>query len=314
MPSKERLKLHFVEDFLKSRSEESGLTEKTVSKYRAVLKDAVQALDDANLNCYPRLIKKDEIKYLRKNHFANNSPSHNRWKLAIFGEWLRYYDNSVLEKMKIPWPQDERINVDWLSPEEAIKMKRASKGIEKLIIHFELDLGLRRIDMYRLKMEDVHSGHFDVTGKGRVGGKKRTISWRGDTRPTLNEYFFYRNQLIDKARRYNSKVIVPDGLLIYFKGNRLGQYQMTAIDNMVVRVAERAGIDRRITNHTLRRTCGRLLHLSGVGIEEIADILGHSDSRTTLRYLGIKLDDQKLAFAKLDEFLKKVESEMMRDV
>jgi integrase len=314
MPSKERLKVIFVDDFLKSRLEEANLLKKTISKYRTVLTSAVEALDSVGLNCYPRMIGKDEILYLRQNHFINNSPAYDRWKLSIFGGWLSWYDNRVLEKMKTPWPQENRINVDWLSPEEAIRMKRASKGIENLIIHFELDLGLRRSDMYRLKMTDVHSNYFDILGKGRAGGKKRTISWDEDTQTILNEYFLYRNQLIEKARRLNPKVVVPDGLLIYLKGKRLGQYQMTAIDNMVVRVSERAGIGRRVTNHTLRRTCGRLLHLSGVEIEEIASILGHTETRTTLRYLGIRLDDQKKALAKRDEFLRKIESEMVRNV
>lgn len=311
MPSKERLKLHFVNDYLKARSEISGLSEKTISKYRVVLIGAVEALDKAGLNFYPRLIKKEEIIYLHLNHFVKNGKSYNRWKLAIFGGWLGWYDNRILEKMKIPWPQDDPINVDWLEPEEAIKVKRAAKGIERLIIHFELDLGLRRIDMYRLKTSDVHSGHFSVTGKGRMGGKKRTISWNGDSQAILDEYFPLREEMIERARRLNPNVVVPEGLLIYQKGKRLGVYQLTAIDNIVARVAKRAGIVRKVTNHTLRRTCGRLLYKSGVKIEEIADILGHSDVRTTLRYLGIRLDDQRMALAKRDEFLKRIESEMV---
>ncbi len=312
MPSKERLKANFVEEFLRSRLEESSLSEKTVSKYRVVLKEAIEALDNAGLSFYPRLIKREEIIFLHKNCFVKNTPAHNRWKLAIFGEWLRYNDNMVLVKMKIPWPQDDRISVDWLEPEEAIKMKRASEGIERLIIHFELDLGLRRIDMYRLKMSDIHPGHFDVTGKGRVGGKKRTISWNEDTHLILDDYYVLRNELIANAKRLNQKATVPDGLLIYQKGKKLGLYQMTAIDSIVVRIAEKAGIEKRVTNHVLRRTCGRLLYLSGVKIEEVADILGHSDTRTSLRYIGIRLDDQKKALAKRDEYLKKIESDMVK--
>lgn len=311
MPSKERLKLHFVEEFLKSRLEESGLSEKSISKYRSVLIGAVQALDFAGLNCYPRLIKREEILYLRQNHFVGNSSSHDRWKLSIFGEWLSWFDNDVLKKMKIPWPQDERISVDWLEPEDAIRMKRVAKGIERLMVHLELDLGLRRIDMYRLKMGDIHSGHFSVTGKGRVGGKRRTISWNEETPAIMEEYLFLRSELVGNARKRNPGVVVPDGLLIYQKGRRLGLYQMTAIDGIIVNIAKRAGIEKRVTNHMLRRTCGRLLYLSGVKIEEVADILGHSDTRTTLLYIGIRLDDQKKAFAKRDRYLERVESRMM---
>jgi integrase len=37
----------------------------------------------------------------------------------------------------------------------------------------------------------------------------------------------------------------------------------------------------------LRRTFGRTLYYSGVKIEDIAVILGHKDTKTTLKYLGL---------------------------
>jgi site-specific recombinase XerD len=102
MPSKERIKASFIDEFLQSRSEEAGLAPKTISKYRVALTQAVDALDEAELNCYPRKIRKVEINHLRKNHFIENSKSYNRWKLAILGEWLAWYDNKIAEKMRIP--------------------------------------------------------------------------------------------------------------------------------------------------------------------------------------------------------------------
>jgi len=314
MPSKKRIQNTFIEEFLNSRSEDAKLASKTISKYRMVLNSAVTVLDQAGLNYNPRKIGKLEIKFLQKNHFVNNSASYNRWQLSIFNEWLEWYDNQVVRKMNIPWPSENRINVDWLEPYEAIQMQRAAQGIEKLIIHLELNLGLRRVDMYRLQISDVHDGYFDVLGKGRCGGKKRTVSWDQETSSIIREYLIHRNELIEKARKINSKVKEPEGLLIYQKGKRLGEYQLTAIDNIVIRVAKRAGISRKITNHTLRRTCGRLLYLAGVEIESIADILGHSETRTTLKYLGIRLDDQKKAMDKRGEYLKNIEKEMVKNV
>lgn len=257
---------------------------------------------------------KEEIQFLRKNHLIGTTAKHSRWKLSIIGSFLAWYDNPILEKMRIPWPQESRINVDWLTPEEAALMRRAAQGIEKLIIHLELDLGMRRIDMYRLKMSDIHDCYFNVLGKGRGGGKLRTVSWRPNTEAILKEYYIFRQEKIDYARKYKQRAEEPDGLLIYQKGGSLGQYQMTAIDEIVSRVAIRAGIRRKITNHTLRRTCGRLLHLSGVKIETIADILGHSDIRTTLRYLGLRLDDQRDALEKGEAFMKKIEAGMIANV
>ncbi|MFA6870363.1 MAG: tyrosine-type recombinase/integrase, partial [Methanomethylophilus sp.] len=55
----------------------------------------------------------------------------------------------------------------------------------------------------------------------------------------------------------------------------------------------------QFANHTLRRTFGRTLWLAKTRVETIASILGHEDLRTTVKYLGIKLDDQRDALEKL---------------
>jgi len=312
MPSRDRRIRLFIDDFLLSRREEWGICEKTYKKYRTVLSTAVDALEKAGLEVFPKNFTKKEILFLRNNVFIGNSLAHNRWQLSIVGSWLKWYDNKVLEKMRLRWPEDERINVDWLEPEEAIRVKNSAIGMEKLVIHLELNLGLRRIDMHRLTLQRIKEGSFEVLGKGICGGKYRTISWDDDTPGILNEYFTLRDKIIKDAKKKNPMVKIPDSLLIYQKGKRVGQYQLTAIDNVVPRVAKRAGIDRKITNHTLRRTCGRILYKSGNDLTAISNILGHADVKTTIRYLGLKLDDQKIAFSKKSHFLKNIETEMIR--
>jgi len=94
-------------------------------------------------------------------------------------------------------------------------------------------------------------------------------------------------------------------------GWKLGAYRETAIDKMIKGVAARAGIDPDLcSNHTLRRTCGRMLFHAGVPIETISKILGHADIRTTLLYLGLNIDDMNAAWSQLDAYLKKQEKIM----
>ncbi len=45
------------------------------------------------------------------------------------------------------------------------------------------------------------------------------------------------------------------------------------------------------SNHTLRRTFGRNLYHAGTLIERISKLYGHEDIQTTLRYIGVNLDD-----------------------
>ena len=64
-------------------------------------------------------------------------------------------------------------------------------GIEKMIVHCELDLGMRRIELIRLKASDFSSGRINsvhLLGKGRYGGKPRDINWHPQTIAVLEEY------------------------------------------------------------------------------------------------------------------------------
>lgn len=56
--------------------------------------------------------------------------------------------------MQIAWPQDGRTRVDWLSPEEAVRLVDAAQGVERIVVHLELRLGLRRIEVLRLTVKD----------------------------------------------------------------------------------------------------------------------------------------------------------------
>lgn len=303
----------FIDDYLTAKREVDRISEKTFLKYRSVLIKAVDSLEDEGSEVYPKKIGRNEILFLRDSVFKTGSPAHKRWQLSVVGCWLSRYGNDIVKKMEFAWPVDNRINVDWLEPEEVILLKNSAVGIEKLVIHLELDLGLRRIDMQRLTMQRVRDGYFEVLGKGKAGGKSRTVSWDEDTPRIFEEYKIQREKLIKNVQKKNPMVWVPDSLLIYAKGKRIGEYQLTAIDNIVPRVAKRAGIKRKITNHTLRRTCGRMLYKSGNSLVTIQNVLGHDEEKTTVQYLGLKLDDQRLAFSKKSQFLKDVEERMKND-
>jgi integrase len=92
----------------------------------------------------------------------------------------------------------------------------------------------------------------------------------------------------------------PDALLIYERAGKLHPYRRWGIDERIRTVSERAGI--QFTNHTLRRTLGRSCWLAGDPLETIRDLLGHEDTKTTIQYLGINMDDKSSAMAQLARY------------
>lgn len=108
--------------------------------------------------------------------------------------------------------------------------------------------------------------------------------------------------MIDRARKKNPAVKVPDALLIYERGGHLYAYKKTAIDNILVKLGVRVGF--HFSNHDLRRTGGRLMSKSGIPIERISKVLGHRDIKTTIEYLGLNIDDMSESFEQYAQYMK----------
>jgi len=160
------------------------------------------------------------------------------------------------------------------------------------------------VEALRLNISDIELGHLQVLGKGRQGGKRRTNPFHLDTNAELSYWFKLRDIEVERAKAKNPQVVVPDSLLIYERNGQLYPYQRTAIDKCLKEVVRRTGI--KFTNHTLRRTYGRTMWLAGVPIETISNLMGHEDTKTTILYLGLNMDDKASAMKKLAEFQRSV--------
>lgn len=311
MPSRERYLGTLVERYLTRLRRRGKASESTVDKYRRILNGALQELQEAGLRCTPKSIGEDEIDYLLEEAWDHLGPSTKRWQVSILGKFLRVScENAVVDNMMLVWPTDNRIHVDWLTPEEAIRLMETGRGMERILVHLELRLGLRRIEVRRLRMSDIEDNAIHVHGKGRGGGKYRTIAFAPDTRAELQYLEEIRERLVEEVLERNPVAVVPDQLLIYRKGRRLGAYGNTALDSILKEAATRAGIQRPVSHHTLRRSKGRFNWMSGVDLVTISESYGHADTKQTVRYLGLTVEDLASAEEKTYDFLQRVRMSM----
>lgn len=77
-------------------------------------------------------------------------------------------------------------------------------------------------------------------------------------------------------------VLLPEALEIVRRyGWRMPRFSNQQYNMRLKVIADTAGIDKPVSSHWGRRTCGMLLLNHGVSIETVAKVLGHSSIRTT---------------------------------
>ena len=278
-------------NMLEGLRREGMLTERSIEFYGEQAKICLKDLQHLQRNLEPWNVTIKDAKSLLDYWTSKElAVSTKRGYLAALRTWTAYYGNHDIERMRVIFPTDTRPNADWLTDEEARRLIALPKApIDDLIIHCELCLGMRRIELLRLQETDFNiSGQFvDIKGKGARGGKPRRMPFHRDTVRILKAYLKDRLQMITGAAK------VPAALLVYKQGRTVRPYGDSGIDLHLKKIGSVLGI--QFSNHTLRRTFGRLCWLSGVKVETISKMLGHSSIDMTLRYIGVDMDDMNAA-------------------
>ena len=285
--------------WLRFMKKETTYTPRTVDFYYETVHAATRILEENGLHTMPTEIDGRDVRalldYMEEGHYAVST---RKGYISALTRYTLFYDNPAVKEMKIRWPHDSRPCVDWLTPDQIVKLKAVPKTpVQELGIHCMLCLGMRRIEVLRLRPEDIHDGYLTVWGKGPLGGKPRNIPFHRDTVRILGEFSVYRDGLISEARRrYPVTTVVPERLVISLRGGRLYEFDEDGWgwDKCVMKpLIEAVGF--RFSNHTLRRTFGRAMWQAGVPIEIISQIYGHDSTSVTIRYIGINMDHMQSA-------------------
>lgn len=129
-------------------------------------------------------------------------------------------------------------------------------------------IGLQLSDCYKAEVKDREAYFINIRRKGNKIQKM-----------VLNQETFYAIQdYVENSRKeslYNN-VFISDG----------GKPMMTSsIDRTVKKIAKKAGINKNISAHSLRRSIATELYRQGVDINGIKDVLGHASISTTQIYI-----------------------------
>jgi site-specific recombinase XerD len=193
---------------------------------------------------------------------------------------LRFFCRHVLRRRNVyedlPYPKRrDRLPVV-LSPEEVQRLIAGAKNLYHRTILLTLyGAGLRRAELCDLKVRNIDSQRMMLRVERGKGGRDREIPLSPTLLAALREYYRWMR---------------PQTYL--FPGTRQGWRADAPITSKVVWDAvqyavRKAGLDKRVTPHTLRHTYATHLLEAGADLRTIQLLLGHADLSHTTVYLHL---------------------------
>ncbi len=208
--------------------------------------------------------------------------------LRYFFRWLSQRAHAPDPFRDLDTPEKPRNEADWLTPEEFRRLLEAASspvrrrpGLverDRLVLLTLVATGLRRSELIALEWRDLDLDRERpslLVRRGK-GGKPR----RQPLPPALATEF----ERLRAARQPEPSAPVFCGL----EGKRLHPGMLGLI---VRRAAARAGLDKKVTAHTLRHTAATWLRQQGGDARLVAAYLGHADLSTVSRYAHVAADE-----------------------
>jgi site-specific recombinase XerD len=133
--------------------------------------------------------------------------------------------------------------------------------------------GLRIGEVLALRPKDVDLASGTVTIQRGKGGKLRRVGLDAGTVALVARW-------VEVWRKLDVPPRSP--LICTLDGGQVGQ---DYVRHLLPRLAQRAGIEKRVHAHALRHAYAVELEREGATLSTIRDLLGHSSAATTDRYL-----------------------------
>ena len=212
--------------------------------------------------------------YILKNKFSSSYQNQIVNAIKLF---FKIVKESSIEIDKIHRPKREKTLPNVLSKEEVLKIIDASENLKhKTLLALIYSAGLRISEALNMKLKDIDSTRMLIHVKNAKGKKDRYTLLSEKVLLLLREYY-----LVYKPKEY------------LFEGQFGGMYSSRSAQVILKQSAEKAGIRKPITLHTLRDSFATHLLESGTDLRYIQDLLGHSSPKTTMIYTHVTNDSLK---------------------
>ncbi|MBS6195496.1 MAG: tyrosine-type recombinase/integrase [Clostridiales bacterium] len=256
-----------------------GKSERTLRKYQPELEQLVEFLDKKLYEVETYDLRLYLALYKENRGVSNRTLDNIRKTISSFFGWLNDEGHigrnpaRALKQIKYP-----HINRKPFTPVDREKLKNACEFLRDLALtEFLYASGLRVSEVASLNRDSINFITREATVIGK-GAKERKFYLSEVCAEYLQQYL--------KSRTDNNPALFASVKSPY---NRLGK---EGIEVAVKRLGQKAGVEN-VHPHRFRRTLATDLVRKNVPIQDVAEILGHADLRTTQVYVCLDQESVK---------------------
>lgn len=286
-----------VEIFLNHCAVERGLSKNTIAAYRRDLDKFILFLEGQNLTIsQATTMQISEFNgFLRQSQLSESSIA--RHIVAVRSLYAFLSKDQGIENVakdvnppKIPKRLPKALSIGDIELMIAAYGEDLAGIRNRALIETLYATGARVTEIIQLNIGDISRTEGDtVTVKVRgKGGKERLVPMGKFAQHALDQY-------LTRARPSMARNSQSDALFINEKqGSRLTRQSAWQI---VMKAAEKAGIERDISPHALRHSFATHLLDGGADIRVVQELLGHSSVTTTQIYTLVTIDKLRESYA-----------------
>jgi len=237
-----------------------------------------------NFSLLPRLIIDKIIDELAEKYEAKtvNDYINVLQQIYRYAKDLNLLQQNPAEKIK-RLKESSKKPPRFLSKEEVNKILEHSNDFYKSLFQFFLYTGMRRDEVRFLEWSETDFKNKII----RLGNKENFTTKSGKNRNIPMHSIV--KKILEKR---------PQNTTLVFESPEGGEFGRGTWRTVLLQAAKRAGVEN-ITLHTFRHTFASWLVMEAVDIPTVAQLLGHSDIKTTMKYAHLAPEHVKRAVDRL---------------
>lgn len=279
---KQNLKL--LEEFL-NVLDLRGRAESTLETYKYVLGEFIRLVDRK----FQRIKVRDVRNYIKAMKDKGNCKNTISTKISILKslfKWLSredYIKKNIMDKIIKPKTEDK--SRKFLTEEEIEKIRQVDmKLIDRVLFEVLYSSGIRVSEVVNLNWEDINFTTRELKVKQGKGSKDRVT--------------FLSIKAILLLRKYRRNRNDSDKCV--FRSNYRRRMSKSSIIRHIKEITRKADIGKKVTPHHLRHSCATHLLKSGMSLDMVQKVLGHSKVSTTQLYAKTNMDDVSYNYKKIN--------------